>query len=111
MPTGPLACAAMAAFLEVPPTTSATELIHVTWAPEWRPVLARFGEACDAMPPAERVRHFQPGEEGYEDVAGGGDALTTWTLPAAAFDGRDELRPAWRSSPTRSSPGSRPRPP
>jgi hypothetical protein len=78
-------------FVEVPATTAASHLVHVTWADEWRPVLARFGEACATMPPAEKVRHEQPGEEGYEDVAGGGDALTTWTLPDGAFDGRAEL--------------------
>jgi hypothetical protein len=82
----------MPVFVEVPRTTAATELVHVSWDDEWRPLLARLGEACPSMPPAEKVRHFQPGEEGYEDVAGGGDALTTWTLPDGAFDGRDELR-------------------
>jgi hypothetical protein len=82
----------MSVFIEVPPTTSATELVHVTWADEWRPVLARFGAACADMPPAEKVPHTQPGEDGYEEIAGGGDALTTWTLPERAWDGRDGLR-------------------
>src|SRR3954468_20060459 len=82
----------MSVFVQVPPATTATELIHVTWAGEWRPVLARFGAACAAMPPAEKVPQLQPGADGYEEFAGGGDTLTTWTLPAAAWDGQEALR-------------------
>ena len=80
----------MSVFVEVAPTTSATELIHVTWADAWRPVFARFGAACATLPPASRVRHAQPGEAGYEEVAGGGDALTTWTF--SAWDGHEDVR-------------------
>src|SRR3954451_12721957 len=57
----------MPVFIEVPATTAAKDLVHVTWADEWRPVLERFGEACATMPPAERVRHLQPGMDGYEE--------------------------------------------
>jgi hypothetical protein len=83
-------------FVEVPPTTAADRLVHVTWADEWRPVLARFGAACPAMPPAARVPHEQPGAEGYEQIAGGGDALTTWTLGDGAFDGEPDLEAGMR---------------
>jgi hypothetical protein len=35
--------------------------------------------------------------DGYEEIAGGGDALTTWTLPDGAFDGFEDLEAEMRA--------------